>query len=323
MNKHKRLVWPDVLKCFAIFLVIIGHVVSAYDDRIYDAPINQWIYSFHMPLFMMLSGLFFKYSLNKSFKSVLCGKTIQLLVPLCTWSIVGLFIGEFLLTNINNWGYIKSYILSGGPLRGYWYLKCLFIYVIFNFGLIKIVRNNYLATGISIIVFMIIPNINFMRMMIPFFWLGYYYEKIGLRLPTIPSLIISGGMMILCYLLFDTSCNYLSAHQSVKEYMQYLIIGLTSSIFWISLFKLVIPSEANQYLILFQDIGKQSLGIYCCHSFFNNSAFWNPIYSTLHPNTYTFIIAAATILIISYILTKLLAKNRLTSLLFLGNRYGK
>lgn len=63
----KRIQWPDLLKAFAIILVVIGHVVSTYDSRGYNAPIALWIYSFHMPLFMMLSGMFFKYTLDKPF----------------------------------------------------------------------------------------------------------------------------------------------------------------------------------------------------------------------------------------------------------------
>lgn len=99
-----RLPWPDVLKCFAIFLVILGHVVASYDSRGYAAPVNRWIYSFHMPLFMMLSGLFFKYALSKPFKTMLRGKSMQLLVPLVAWSAVGVVIEQLLFTNFNNWG---------------------------------------------------------------------------------------------------------------------------------------------------------------------------------------------------------------------------
>lgn len=104
MASIRRLIWPDVLKCFAIFLVILGHIIATYDNRVYDAPINQWIYSFHMPLFMMLSGIFFKYALMKPFKQLLKGKIIQLLVPLCTWGVILLFVERLSLTQINDWG---------------------------------------------------------------------------------------------------------------------------------------------------------------------------------------------------------------------------
>lgn len=62
-----RIQWPDLLKAFAITLVVIGHVISTYDSRGYHATIAEWIYSFHMPLFMMLSGMFFKYTFGNHF----------------------------------------------------------------------------------------------------------------------------------------------------------------------------------------------------------------------------------------------------------------
>lgn len=114
---HKRLLWPDVLKSFAIFLVILGHVSSVYDSRGYSSPIALWIYSFHMPLFMMLSGMFFKYSLNKDFKTMLIDKSRLLLLPLLCWGIVNFFVETLLFTDFNNWrGQIIEYIQSGGPL---------------------------------------------------------------------------------------------------------------------------------------------------------------------------------------------------------------
>lgn len=60
MVTNKRIAYFDLLKLFAVLLVIVGHVISQYDDRGYGHPINVWIYSFHMPLFMFMSGLFFQ-----------------------------------------------------------------------------------------------------------------------------------------------------------------------------------------------------------------------------------------------------------------------
>lgn len=54
----KRIYKWDNLKCFLIVMVVIGHFVNQY------APISNtmkslslFIYSFHMPLFIFLSGL--------------------------------------------------------------------------------------------------------------------------------------------------------------------------------------------------------------------------------------------------------------------------
>ncbi len=101
---NSRMLWPDILKSLAVFLVILGHVSSTYDSREYSSPLALWIYSFHMPLFMMLSGMFFKYSLRKDFKTLLIDKSRLLLLPLLSWGIINFIIETLLFTDVNKWG---------------------------------------------------------------------------------------------------------------------------------------------------------------------------------------------------------------------------
>lgn len=48
--KKERIVWIDQLRAIAFFTVILGHMIG---DR---NPFDIWIYSFHMPLFLIISG---------------------------------------------------------------------------------------------------------------------------------------------------------------------------------------------------------------------------------------------------------------------------
>lgn len=172
-----RIQWPDLLKAFAIILVVIGHVVSTYDPREYSAPIARWIYSFHMPLFMMLSGMFFKYTLNKPFWKMFKTKCRTILLPLLSWSIVLLIFQLIASTPVSEWTEnVRNWIMSGGPLRGYWYLKCLFIYLLAGYIAVKVLKNDIFAAIATISIFLILPNVNFSRMMILFFWIGYLYN---------------------------------------------------------------------------------------------------------------------------------------------------
>ena len=53
-TENKRIQYIDIAKTLGIILVIAGHIVSS------DTEIKKVIYSFHMPLFFMLSGMLLK-----------------------------------------------------------------------------------------------------------------------------------------------------------------------------------------------------------------------------------------------------------------------
>ena len=78
----KRLPYFDVLKLFAIFLVLWGHCIQYFLSSQYsDEPVYRYIYSFHMPLFMMISGYFSASSMRLHFTELITKKSRQLLLP--------------------------------------------------------------------------------------------------------------------------------------------------------------------------------------------------------------------------------------------------
>lgn len=82
MTSQGRIETFDLVKFVAIFAVLWGHVVQyvvpglCYENRVY-----QIIYSFHMPLFMIVVGYFSVRSIGYPFKDVLVKKFWQLIVP--------------------------------------------------------------------------------------------------------------------------------------------------------------------------------------------------------------------------------------------------
>lgn len=72
-TNKKRLEFIDVAKGIGILLVVLGHLNSP------EQPIRNFIYSFHMPLFFFLSGLFFKG--DTDFKTFLKKSVKTLLIP--------------------------------------------------------------------------------------------------------------------------------------------------------------------------------------------------------------------------------------------------
>lgn len=81
-----RIVYIDVIKAFAIFLVVWGHVCGKYDTKINSFIGDYCIAPVAMPLFVILSAFFFngKYGI-KGFQT----KEIKsLAIPYLTWCFI-------------------------------------------------------------------------------------------------------------------------------------------------------------------------------------------------------------------------------------------
>ncbi len=62
----KRIEKWDILKFFLIFTVVLGHIADFYTDRSEGMQsLYLFIYTFHMPLFIFVSGLFSKRTVNE------------------------------------------------------------------------------------------------------------------------------------------------------------------------------------------------------------------------------------------------------------------
>lgn len=72
--KNSRVVWIDYLKAIGIFFVVLGHVVVPKEMKAY-------IYSFHMPLFFLLSGMTVKPLKYSNISDVAINKFKQLIIP--------------------------------------------------------------------------------------------------------------------------------------------------------------------------------------------------------------------------------------------------
>ena len=87
MSKPKqRIQWIDIARAMAMFLVFFGHLGDSWFPAL--KPIFQAIYTFHMPLFFVLSGLFFKPAIE--FLSLLKKRTRTLLIPYYVFSVFAL-----------------------------------------------------------------------------------------------------------------------------------------------------------------------------------------------------------------------------------------
>lgn len=84
-HEPARLQYVDTLYAFAIVLVVLGHSLPwQWGDRTHPVlnALSVWIYSFHMPLFMFVSGFVFRSAFGRrSFSSYVAKRAQRLLLP--------------------------------------------------------------------------------------------------------------------------------------------------------------------------------------------------------------------------------------------------
>lgn len=163
---YKRMPQFDVLKLFAIYLVIWGHCIQYLISRYPpEEPMWYFIYSFHMPLFMIVSG-FFSVSSNKlSFVKLITKKSEQLILPMFSWTIIIVLIEPY----FNN-------PLSYDFINSFWFLKSCFICYIFSYIVLYTQFSNFLLIGLSIIVSQFVPVYN-IPVMYPCFMFGILLNR--------------------------------------------------------------------------------------------------------------------------------------------------
>lgn len=104
MNGKKRIHILDYSKIFTALLVIYAHLYSV------ESETRLYIYSFHMPLFFIISGMFHKYenkiNINKYFKKIIIPAVFYILV---------FFVISFIFYELKIWE---------SPYEGEWHERC-------------------------------------------------------------------------------------------------------------------------------------------------------------------------------------------------------
>lgn len=138
-----RVDWIDFAKCIAIFLVIIGHVLSWAHPQ-YKA-VYVAIYSMHMPFFFMLSGLTFSVKKEEKAIEFIKHKLKTIFPPLflfCGIEVVFQILFEKLLSRLSVKFVVESLLfMNGGAFSKYWFLPALFVAEIILFGIFRLFGN--------------------------------------------------------------------------------------------------------------------------------------------------------------------------------------
>ena len=270
----------NVLKFVTTILVVLAHSSRMYTGEGVVNPINgsiglnyltKFIYSFHMPLFIAVSGMVYGYcidDLNKYDNSIqfIKNKFTRLIIPFLFWGIlyVAPIMTFFKFTEDSYIKYCINGILLMNNTRHLWYIAVLFeIFIICSLVKKVLQKRNYI---LHIFIFLILLVIAIFSYKLPvilqlqnlcfyllFFYLGYlfnrYYDKLY-NIINNPFFII--GMALILLLMFRFGNRVLIIIVAVAGSLS--LIGITTY-FSDKFLKNKIVSKAN----------KNGFGIYLLH----------------------------------------------------------
>lgn len=168
MTTTKRLASMDIAKFFAIYFVVWGHQYALFSD-LAQGNIKRIIYSFHMPLFMLISGFFAHSALHSNFRQLVSKKARQLLLPVALCTLL-----EIAFTYLTT-GSMGLHQARGIVVGNSWFIKTLFCILIVAFLALKVTRKPTIACILSCVVMFIMPHAYSLKLnyLLPFFWFGY------------------------------------------------------------------------------------------------------------------------------------------------------
>lgn len=344
-----RFVYLDVIKGIAIILVILHHGLGT-------KILPEFIDSFHMPLFIMISGLlsakYINFTWEKSFK-YWSRKILQLLVPMLTiYPIIKYLNGGGECT-------INTLILSlqGGYKGGYWFILVLFVLLLVQYIMrfiaskIVYVSNNKFISDYAELILISLPipiffylrtimyedilnilSFNQISWLYPHFVLGFI---IG-RYKNIDKLIKNeklSAILVLMYLIFFNDYVFNVNTMSLKMYPWAIAIVI---FIYSSIYNFVSKSKSNfssKSINLLSNLGQNSLAIYLLHYIFlpNKSMYHlfvsseyldllsKDIFSSIGLEIFCSVLLLFTALLPTYLLVLIIKNNKFLSKILIGD----
>lgn len=259
---NKRLDYLDFAKGIGIIFVLIGHTffIPKY--------LQGYIYSFHMPLFFVLSG--FVFSTKYPFKVFLKKKTKTLLLPFV--SVIPLYVIYFTLVDfikkdkLNLLSKITGlFFQRTGYVYAPWFFVVLFFTEIAFYLIVKITKNRkqalipivLLITAMGIIYFKtlnyhVLWQLQILFVSVPFFALGYLFKELNAvqKANKIPVILF---MFLLSLAMFAVKCYYFEIYTSLTSnnygnFAVFYSIAISATVFVILLSKRINYVKPINYL---------------------------------------------------------------------------
>lgn len=308
MEANKRIEKWDILKFFLIFLVVLGHLIEVFGGG--SEHMNAalfWIYTFHMPLFIFISGMFSKKTVNEK-------RYDKMAVFLFLFFIIKIIL---FVSRIIAYGTFSLSFLQNNDLP--WYMLAMFI-----FSLVTVALRKFSPAYIFPLIILIACVAGYdseigdkfaaMRLIVfyPFFYAGYCLEPKKVMEFTDRKYvkIISAVVLIAFTVVVITKINFLFQFKpllagrgnfsSLKDYGKYgCFFRLLYYIFVFVIGTAVISLTPNRLTSkgIISKMGSRSIQVYTLHYVFIHFA------DGRLKNIITTVPPAAAIIVMSVIIT--------------------
>ncbi|MBR2451716.1 MAG: acyltransferase family protein [Rikenellaceae bacterium] len=343
---NKRIIFIDLVKAFAIILVVLGHCIQYGSGNVYlrteaffDNILFKTIYSFHMPLFMLISGYLFAHGIDrKSTKDIATSKFRSLIIPIFCWAVVPLIVHILHTDNLSILSTIEYYLTAS--LKSLWFLWAVFWLSLIVTAINKLFKDNILVYLLLFLILFIVSdnaNLHLYKYMYPFFVAGYLFNKNGIqqwaeKIYTKSYFMVACGILFLLMLYFYNNDIYIykTGHSilnksiieqlSINSYRY--TIGFVGSIFvLVLLYQLYnlpkikeVIKEDNRLLT----IGQKSMGIYIISTTLLNGIILDITRHLSAPNYLFIVIETLCVIFTSLLIIRLIGKHNGANRLLLG-----
>ena len=321
-----RVEWVDAVKLWGMLLVVAGH------HEAFGTLEKSIIFSFHMPLFFFLSGLFVKKRgifgiMKKGIKSYILPYIVLTLACAFTAGYLrGIVFGAYGAENYDIEWMLKTSFLYGNGWSLMWFLPCLFTVSVLMEVLLHVIANDILRgiaiAAINIVTVVCIPGPLFWELhealvALLFVYLGYMVRKYALdESMTLKSNVMHSRtfrIQLVVVAIVWTYCVIQRIYVNMvwSSYPAYPL-SIVGAICGIELFILLVKCIPDNDFI--RKMGKNSLLIYMVHCIEHNFIPWEIInsglpeilsWSPVGVRVCTLLVRAAGILLISAIIIEI------------------
>ena len=346
--EKERSIYLDVLKAVTIFLVLLGHCIQYGAGAEYMSggvflynPVFIFIYSFHMPLFTIISGYLFACSCKtKSNKQLLTSKVKQVIIPLFCWSFISLIV-EIVKSILKISAHKVTIIWIGQTILSAFIHGPWFLWAIWWGSFIVIIGRRFLKDNILFylaicLILLVVPddnNIAVYKFVFPYFVLAYLFnsknfvnkfKKVYMHFAFIIACVVAFVVLLPKY-NFDTYI-YTTGYSIINKNVIYqlhnnsfrFVIGLVGSFSIMYLVYAIVKIIPKAILTPFVYVGKNTLGIYLISNYFFDEILKRMAIPGL--NFWYILAEFVCVLGASLLINAILKKFKITNKLFLGGR---